>query len=38
MKHKFGTILLIFTLVFGFMLNVNAKTTVKEEHCVLNKW
>ena len=31
MKHKFGTILLIFTLVFGFMLNVNAQTTVKED-------
>ena len=31
MKHKFGTILLIFALVFGFMLNVDAKTTVKED-------
>ena len=31
MKHKFGTILLILTLVFGFMLNVHAETTVKED-------
>ena len=31
MKHKFKTFILIFGLVFGFMMNVHAEVTIKED-------
>lgn len=31
MKHKFKTFILIICLVFGFMMNVHAETTIKED-------